>query len=135
MLTHLVAAGTLDSILILDFDKLSHLDTFMSAVAHAIAGNLKFVEPIMMTELGRPDKIAGNNSSALSTATGQCHEPREQPWTLEGSHRMQKVGPTTPFSGRDPRKDEEFRVANVTTRRTSTGKVAKQTGVLPIVTR
>lgn len=38
---HLVEVGTLDSIQVLNFCKLSRSDTFMDAIAHRTASNLK----------------------------------------------------------------------------------------------
>lgn len=66
VLSHLVAAGTLDSILALNFDKWSCSDASMDAIAHRIASISSFLEPIMMRELDRASKKVGSERPSNS---------------------------------------------------------------------
>lgn len=58
VLMRLVGVATLDSILALNFDKPSRLDAFMETIAHYVADNPKFLEPITMRVLDRAAKVA-----------------------------------------------------------------------------
>lgn len=51
VLSHLVATGNLDAILVPIFDKWSHSDAILDVVAHRIASNPMFLKPIMRREL------------------------------------------------------------------------------------
>lgn len=48
VLSHLVVAGTLYSILALDFDKQWRSDAFTDAIARRVANNPKFPESVMV---------------------------------------------------------------------------------------
>lgn len=58
VLTPPVAAGMLDMIPEIHFDKKSQSDVSINAIAYRIAGSAKFLEPIVMRELDRAAYVA-----------------------------------------------------------------------------
>lgn len=86
VLTHLVAARTIDSILELNFHKRSRMDAFMDAIAYRIASSPKFLELIMTKELDGAANVAGS----------------KRPFNTHDRHRsMSPPQRTTSDSGRD----------------------------------
>lgn len=125
-LTHLVAAGMLDSTMALNFDKWSCFDAFMDAIAHRITNNPKFMEPIMMREF---ERVAGKGRSEKPSKSNDYRSSisplREQPQTKEATYPMRKAELDAPESGVKPRKADEAGIADATVRRTSTRNVTR----------
>lgn len=103
----------------------------MDAIAHRTADNPKFLEPIIIRELGRvSEKPEVIDFPTIKTTAGQCHHPKRRPRTSDATHRMKKAEPDVPALGRKLRRTEAAGVANVEMQRKSTGNV-KITNVSP----
>lgn len=108
MLPHLVTAGTLNSMLVLIFDKLSHFDASTDAIDHRISGNPKFLEPTMLIELDCAAGIAGiERPPNFSDCSRFMSLPLRTPLDLERNSPAMKEESSTFASRRTERKVEE----------------------------
>lgn len=94
-LTHLVAAGTLDSTLVLVFSKWSRSDVIVFAISRCISRSRNFLNKVIMRELERKFDISNR---ATETAACLCHYHREQPGTLKTTQHTKKMEPDNPAS-------------------------------------
>lgn len=94
VLTHVVAAGRLDAILVQKFDKWSHSDAFLVGIAHRIASSSKFLEPMMVRESALAADIDGSERPSKSRGCRRLMSPPQRATSDSGSNSSVEIGST-----------------------------------------